>query len=85
MAKYIDLPSAAHACRAQLNRVGRQRRAEPSLDYIYAGYGIGFWELVTLESWFRQKRTFPNGIRSLPDPKNRKLPEPVRSSFRENS
>ena len=30
--KYIALLSAAHAYQAQLNRVGRQRRAEPSLD-----------------------------------------------------
>ena len=30
----VDLISAADSCRAQLNRVGRQRRAKPSLDKV---------------------------------------------------
>ena len=31
--KYVDLVYTAGACRAQLNRVGRQRRAEPLSGY----------------------------------------------------
>ena len=78
------MPSAADACRAQLNRVGCQRRAEPSLDLLYT-QGTCFWELFYSESWFRQKKTFASSIRGQPGPKNRKPLDPVRYSFARRS
>ena len=57
----------------------------PAALYLLYTQGIGFWELVTLESWFRQKRTFASSIRGLPDSKIRQLLDPVRSGFHKNS
>ena len=57
MIKYIDLLSAAHACQAQLNRVGRQRRAEPSLEHNQPAQIRNFLKeevhSVQNKEWFR--------------------------------
>ena len=56
----------------------------PALYLLYT-QGIGFGELSHAKQLFLQKRTFASSIRGQPDPKIRKLLDPVRSGFHQNT
>ena len=56
--------SAARACRAQLNRVGRQRRAEPSLEY-FSDENHWFWVPKTKIIGSMNLRAFFKGVARL--------------------